>query len=61
MTPAPLPYLSYLYYLSTNQRAAAPPLAATHLAARAGAPDPPKQESHGTLDQRGVLRKKERG
>ena len=55
MTPAPLPYLS------TNQRAAVPPLAATHLAARAGAPDPPKQESHGTLDQRGVLRKKERG
>jgi GH15 family glucan-1,4-alpha-glucosidase len=37
---------------STNQRAAGPPLAA-HLAARTGAPNPPKQTSQGTLGQRG--------
>ena len=38
---------------STNERAAAPPLAAMHLTARAGAPHPPKQTSQETLDQRG--------
>jgi GH15 family glucan-1,4-alpha-glucosidase len=36
---------------STNPRAVGPPLATTGLAARAGAPNPPKQTSQGTLDQ----------
>jgi GH15 family glucan-1,4-alpha-glucosidase len=38
---------------SVTQRASGPPLAAAHLAARTGAPNPPKQTSQGTLDHRG--------
>ena len=43
---------------STKPAGSRPAAGGDHLAARAGAPNPPKQASQGTLDQRGALERK---
>jgi hypothetical protein len=55
MSPEPLPYLS------TKPAGSRPAADGDHLAARAGAPNPPKQASHGTLDQTRGAQKERKG